>query len=225
MPRAVALLAGLLALAPAVAAAQTADAAPPAVRVVVAFQDAWNAGSADRAFAFFASNPVVVDPQGGGTHTGRDAVYQWLADQLGRQTSIISAGGYSVSGGAAGDNVRWMARLSNFSTRNLRAPPIDVTMETVVRDGKIVSHTITPDGDSLGRQRAAVRDAFATRTALVDADGPATLPPLPTQPPYQAIALPNVSQRRAPVQLPWLAVGGVSLAGIALAAFKRPPRM
>ena len=81
-------------------------------------------------------------------------------------------------------------------------------------------------GDAFAAQRGAVRDAFATRTALIEADGPAlgSLPPAPTYPPYEPIQLPNVNDRPIPLQLPCLAVGAASLACVLLALLKRPPR-
>jgi len=199
----------------------------PAVRVVQAFQDAWNAGRADAVLPLFTPDAIVVDSQSGNTFTGRDAVYRWLEGELRTETHILSAANHTVTADPLGDRVRWDARLSTFSTRVLRAPPVDATFETVVKDGKILRHTVAVDAASLTRQRAAVRDAFATRTAYVElgAPDPATLPPIPTQPPYQPIQLPNVSQRPMPVPLPWFAVGGATLACIALTLLKRPPRV
>jgi ketosteroid isomerase-like protein len=215
--------------APASTSAQSepATAVPPAVRVVRAFQDAWNAGRADAVLPLFATDAVVVDAQSGSAFTGRDAVYRWLEGELHSETHILSAANHSVSADPQGDRVRWDARLSTFSTRALRAPPVDATFETVVKDGKIVRHTATLDATSLTRQRTAVRDAFATRTAYVElgAPDPNTLPPIPTQPPYQPIQLPNVSQRPMPAPLPWFAIGGATLACVALAVLKRPPRL
>lgn len=196
---------------------------PEAVRVVQAFQEAWGTGRVERVLPLFTDDAVVVDARNGGTHTGRDAVFRWLAAQLAQETHIVSGWGYEASG----DLVRWSSRLSTFSTRALRAPPVEAVMETVVRDGRIARHAVSVDAASLTRQRGAVRDAFATRTALIETDGPApgALPPVPTYPPYQAIQLPHVNDRAAPAALPWLAVGAASLVCVVLALLKRPPRL
>jgi hypothetical protein len=210
--------------APAFAQAET----PTSVRVVHAFQEGWNSGRVERVLPFFADDAVVTDERNGGTHSGRDAVYRWIAAQLGQETHIVTGWGYDVTQAiGASEAVRWSARLSTFSTRALRAPPVEAAFETLVRDHRIVRHTVAVDTASLSRQRGAVRDAFATRTALVEADGPApgSLPPVPTYPPYQPIQLPNVSDRLMPAPLPWLAVGAASLACVALAILKRPPRL
>ena len=203
-----------------VASAQTQ---PGAVQVVHAFQEAWNSGRVERVLPLFTDDAVVIDARNGGTHTGRDAVFRWLAGQLSQETHIVSGWGYE----AAGDLVSWNTRLSTFSSRALRAPPVEAAMETLVRDGRIARHVVSVDGDSLTRQRGAVRDAFATRTALIEADGPAlsALPPAPTYPPYQPLPLPNVNDRPTPAPLPWLAVGAASLACVMLALLKKPPRL
>ena len=169
----------------------------------------------------------MVDSRESSPHSGRDAVYRWLATQISQETHIVAGWGYDVTSlSEPGESVRWNARLSTFSSRTLRAPPIEAAVETVVRDGRIARHALTVDAASLTRQRGAVRDAFATRTALIEADGPAlgSLPPVPTYPPYEPIQLPNVNDRPIPIQLPWLAVGTASLACVLLALLKRPPR-
>jgi hypothetical protein len=211
-----------LALTLAGALTARAQSQPPAVQVVHAFQDAWNSGRVERVLPLFADDAVVVDSRESAAHAGRDAVHRWLAAQLGQETHIVSGWGHEL----VGDVVRWNARLSTFSSRTLRAPPIDALVETVVRDGRIARHTLAVDAASLTRQRGAVRDAFATRTALIEAGGPAlgSLPPAPTYPPYEPIQLPNVNDRPFPLQLPWLAVGAASLGCVLLALLKRPPR-
>ena len=193
------------------------------VRVILNLQEAWNTGRVERVLPLFADDAVVVDSREGATHSGRDAVFRWLSAQLNQETHIVTGWGYEL----AGDVVRWNTRLSTFSSRALRAPPVEAAVETLVRDGRIARHTVAIDAASLSRQRGAVRDAFATRTALVEADGPApgSLPPAPTYPPYEPIPLPIVNDRPVPLQLPWLAVGGASAACVLLALLKRPPRL
>ena len=204
----------------------SAQSEPPSVRLVRNFQEAWNSGRVERVLPLFADDAVVVDERSGGTHTGRDAVFRWLAAQLSQETHIVTGWDYAVAPAGPSETVRWNARLSTFSTRTLRAPPVEAAVETLVRDNRILRHTIAVDATSLSRQRGAVRDAFATRTALIEADGPApgSLPPAPTYPPYQPIELPNAENRRASPPLPWLAVGAASVACVGLAILKRPPR-
>ena len=234
VPRVVAAIVALCGVCLAPLAARAQQAEPSVVQVVHAFQDAWNSGRVERVLPLFTDDAVVVDSRDGATHTGRDAVYRWLAAQLSQETHIVTGWGYDVGSTAGSDagpgapvSVRWNARLSTFSSRTLRAPPVEAFIETLVRDGRIARHTVALDAASLSRQRGAVRDAFATRTALIEADGPApgALPPAPTYPPYQPIQLPNVNDRPVPLQLPWLAVGAASLACVLLALVKRPPRL
>jgi uncharacterized protein (TIGR02246 family) len=128
--------------------------------VTQAFNDASNANDVERVLDLFADDAVIqqvppAPPPGPSTWTGKQQIREWFEPQL--QNLNVASRNMQLNG----DTVTWNATLSGDMFRQMGVDTFDVTAETVVRGGKIVSFTVTQPPETVSKFEKAMAQGGA----------------------------------------------------------------
>jgi ketosteroid isomerase-like protein len=125
--------------------------------VVEALDAACNARDLEAVMGLFADDAVVRQlppPLDGGVYRGKEQVRAWFAPQL---------AGFHIDSRdreAHGQRVTWSAKMIADVLRQMGiSEPVDASAEAVVRDGKLVSFTVTNPTASAAAHEQAVTTA------------------------------------------------------------------
>ena len=131
--------------------------------VTQAFNDASNANDVERILDLFADDAVIqqvppAPPPGPSTWTGKQQIREWFEPQL-QNLNVVSR-----NMRLNGDTVTWDATLTGDMFRQMGVDTFDVTAETVVRGGKIVSFTVTQPPETVSKFEKAMAQGGTGQT-------------------------------------------------------------
>jgi hypothetical protein len=115
------------------AASQPTDPAA----VMDAYTVAINAGDVEKALSFVADDAVYNRPAG--QFKGKAEIRKFVQDLITRKSRVELVGERKVQG----ERVTWVSRVTQMDPQNPSAPPTTImnNSESIVRNGKIVTHT------------------------------------------------------------------------------------
>ncbi len=109
--------------------------------VIHALDEACNAHDLETAISFFADDAMArhtPPPDGVGVYHGKEQIRSWFEPQI--PGFHVDARDHHTSG----DTVRWSAMVTHDVLQQMgQKQPVEAHNEAVVRDGKIVSFTVT----------------------------------------------------------------------------------
>ena len=110
------------------------------VTIVNAFITALNAGDAEASLAQFAEDGVVTTPDGE-VLAGQEKVRGWTQTLVSRHVHFGP-----VTPQVTADCLAWTADMENDYLRRQNVAPLELALEAVVRDGKLIAFggTFTP---------------------------------------------------------------------------------
>jgi ketosteroid isomerase-like protein len=122
------------------------------VAIVMALDEAVNAGRLEAALALFSDDAVVTFPSQPEPNrfAGKEQIRNWLQSE-------ISEGIYMEAGEwqAEGERVMWTGRISLAAWREQGIAPLEGHAEAIVRGGQIVSFMYAVSPESLARMQQA----------------------------------------------------------------------
>jgi len=127
---------GLMLAALLVACAATSQPTDPAA-VMDAYTAAINAGDVEKALSFVADEAVYNRPSG--QFKGKAEIRKFVQDLVTRKSRVELVGERKVQG----ERVTWVSHVTQIDPQNPNAPPTTImnNSESIVRNGKIVTHT------------------------------------------------------------------------------------